>query len=211
MIEIAKIAWVIILIRYILFSALLGAFIGWVTNIVAIKLIFRPYKAINILGLFTLQGVLPKRKNELAIAIGQTVEQELLSSEEIFQYLQNPQLQEKVTKGVITSVKERIEKYVPNIIPGIRETITGILDKVIVKEVDRYFRETFPKTCKEIENSLPIAKLIEEKVNQLDFRELERIVIAIAQRELKHIEVLGGILGFIIGLIQGIISYLILT
>ena len=77
MIEIAKIAWVIILIRYILFSALLGAFIGWVTNIVAIKLIFRPYKAINILGLFTLQGVLPK-ENELAIAIGQTVEQELL-------------------------------------------------------------------------------------------------------------------------------------
>ena len=116
----------------------------------------------------------------------------------------------KVTKGVITSVKERIENMFL-IIPGIRETITGILDKVIVKEVDRYFRETFPKTCKEIENSLPIAKLIEEKVNQLDFRELERIVIAIAQRELKHIEVLGGILGFIIGLIQGIISYLILT
>lgn len=201
----------ILLLIYILISAFLGALIGWVTNILAIKLIFRPYKPINVLGLFTLQGLLPKRKNELAIAIGQIVEQELLSSEEIFQYLQNPQLQDKVTKGIITSVKGRVEKYIPNIIPGIRETIAGILDKVIAGEVERYFRETFPKTCKEIENSLPIAKLIEEKINQLDFGQLEGIVLAIAQRELKHIEVLGGLLGFIIGLIQGIIFYLMLT
>lgn len=201
----------IILLRYILFSALLGGFIGWVTNIVAIKLIFRPYQAINVLGLFTLQGVLPKRKNELAVAIGQIVEQELLSSEEIFQYLQNPQLQKKVTKGITTSVKGRVEKYIPNIIPGTRDKVMSVLDKVIVGEVDSYFRDTFPLTCKEIENSLPIGQLIEEKINQMDFQELEKIVITIAQRELKHIEVLGGILGFMIGLIQGVILYLMLT
>lgn len=201
----------IILLIYILVSAFLGALIGWVTNIVAIKLIFRPYQAINVLGLFTLQGVLPKRKDELAIAIGQIVEQELLSSEEIFQYLQNPQLQEKVTKGIKNSVKGRVEKYIPNIIPGTRDKITGILDKVIAGEVDRYFKDTFPQTCKEIENSLPIGQLIEEKINLLDFQELEKIVIAIAQRELKHIEFLGGVLGFMIGLFQGIILYLLLT
>ena len=54
------------------------------------------------------------------LLLDKTVEQELLSSEEIFQYLQNPQLQEKVTKGVITSVKERIENMF-YIIPGIRK------------------------------------------------------------------------------------------
>lgn len=37
----------------------IGAGIGWVTNYVAIKMLFRPYKEIN-LGLFKIQGLLPR-------------------------------------------------------------------------------------------------------------------------------------------------------
>jgi len=37
---------------------------------------------------------------------------------------------------------------------------------------------------------------------------LESIVLSVVNKELKHIEYLGGILGFMIGLLQGIIVLL---
>ena len=39
---------------------------------------------------------------------------------------------------------------------------------------------------------------------------LERIVITIAKNELKHIEVLGGVLGAIIGVMQFIVTDIIM-
>ena len=47
----------------LILMTVVGTFIGWITNYIAIKLLFRPYKEINILG-FKLQGVIPKRKND---------------------------------------------------------------------------------------------------------------------------------------------------
>ena len=43
---------------------LLGAFIGYITNVVAVKLLFHPKKPINILGI-KLQGLIPARSEEL--------------------------------------------------------------------------------------------------------------------------------------------------
>ena len=50
--------------------------------------------------------------------------------------------------------------------------------------------------------------MIEEKINAFDLIKIEEITLKIAQRELKHIEVLGGVLGAIIGLLQGILLFI---
>ena len=208
---IVNIILVIKLIIYLLLIACLGAVIGWITNFLAVKLIFRPYQPIKIFGLFTLQGLLPKRKMELAKAIGATVERELLSSEEIFKHLQNPELRNKLTQGIIYSVKTRIDKYIPTIFPGLKDTFMGIIDKIVEKEVEIFFQETFSKTCNDLKDSLPVAVIIEEKINFLDIKELEKMVMSIASKELKHIEIIGAVLGFVIGLIQGGVFLLMLT
>ena len=43
-----------------------GAFIGWLTNYVAIKMLFRPREPWYILG-FPMQGVMPRRQRDLAL------------------------------------------------------------------------------------------------------------------------------------------------
>jgi len=63
---------------------------------------------------------------------------------------------------------------------------------------------------KKATSSIELGKMIEDKVNEFEMEELERIVINIAKTELKHIEVLGGILGFIIGIFQGVIILFLL-
>lgn len=62
-----------------------GALIGAVTNHFAIKMLFRPYKAVYIFGKrvpFT-PGLIPKRRDELARQMGQMVTGHLLTTEGI--------------------------------------------------------------------------------------------------------------------------------
>ncbi|MDR3138255.1 MAG: DUF445 family protein [Treponema sp.] len=82
--------------------ALAGALIGYVTNAVAIKMLFRPLREIRILGIkipFT-PGILPRRRHILAEAIGGMVERELITPEIIGQRLRR----EDVREGVKTAV-----------------------------------------------------------------------------------------------------------
>ena len=68
----------------IMFMVIIGAVIGWITNILAIKLLFRPLRPYKIpLFNYEIQGLLPKRKAEIASNIGKTVDEELLSIEDI--------------------------------------------------------------------------------------------------------------------------------
>lgn len=46
----------------------IGAMIGWITNYIAIKMLFRPYKEMNFL-FFKIQGLIPKRRSEIAISL----------------------------------------------------------------------------------------------------------------------------------------------
>ena len=53
-------------------------------------------------------------------------------------------------------------------------------------------------------NGIRFAKIVEEKVNTFELDKIENIIISVAKQELKHIEVLGGVLGFMIGIVQGV-------
>ncbi len=75
------------IVPYISFLAppLIGSFIGYLTNRVAIRMLFRPLKAWRILGirLPMTPGVIPSKRHELAVNIGEMVGEHLLTSKEI--------------------------------------------------------------------------------------------------------------------------------
>lgn len=64
-------------LRFLVFPVL-GAFVGYVTNYLAIKLLFRPKR--RVLGI---QGLLPKRKAEIARRAGEVVNGYLVNREAI--------------------------------------------------------------------------------------------------------------------------------
>jgi uncharacterized membrane protein YheB (UPF0754 family) len=72
-----------------------GAFIGYLTNMVAIKMLFRPLRAWRVFGMrvpFT-PGVIPSKREDLAINMGEMVGEHLLTSKEIGQALANEAFQ----------------------------------------------------------------------------------------------------------------------
>ncbi|MDR1178244.1 MAG: DUF445 family protein [Spirochaetaceae bacterium] len=62
---------------------LAGALIGFITNVIAIKMLFRPLREIRVFGLrlpFT-PGILPRERHALALSIGAMTEKHLLTGE----------------------------------------------------------------------------------------------------------------------------------
>lgn len=92
----------------VIFMIVIGAIIGGVTNVIAIRMLFHPYKAHYIFNMripFT-PGLIPKRRDEIATKIGQVIEEHLIT-----ETLIHNKLNETNTKETINElVKEQIAK-----------------------------------------------------------------------------------------------------
>ena len=61
---------------------LVGALIGYATNWLAVKMLFRPHRPKGF-GPLRFQGVVPRRQEALAESIAETVQDELISAEDV--------------------------------------------------------------------------------------------------------------------------------
>lgn len=194
----------------ILILAIIGGLIGYVTNVVAIKLIFRPINPVKIPILnIEIIGMIPKRKAEIATNIGQVIEDQFLSVDEIM----NNIVTEEDKQNVIEYIKERTKiilnekmTLIPSTIRNIAQNYIGeIIEDEVKKAIDELSEEIIIKA----NNRINIKEMVQTKINELDLYELEAIIINIVKKELRHIEILGLILGFFIGIVQGVITMFI--
>ncbi|WP_129596003.1 DUF445 domain-containing protein [Anaerophilus nitritogenes] len=182
-----------------------GALIGWITNVLAIKFIFRPLYPIEIPFLnIKIQGLIPKRKKELAKSVGEVVENELLSMREIIDKF----IETENKSELVFSIKRKIGKLVDGKLPAFipssfKGMIQEYINEIVDKEAENVITELTEKMVHKATETIKISAIVEEKVNNFELEKLEEIVLTIAKKELKHIEILGAILGCIIGLLQG--------
>lgn len=90
----------------------IGGVIGYITNDIAIRMLFRPHTAKYLFGLkipFT-PGIIPKEKGRIADAVGGAISQNLMNQEVLQRYL----LSDDMTLKVRTSVEEFLETQKSN-------------------------------------------------------------------------------------------------
>lgn len=194
----------------VLILAIIGGLIGYITNVIAIKLIFRPINPIKV-PIFNIEiiGMIPKRKKEIATNIGKIVEEQFLSIDEITDNIVTEQ-----DKGyIIDYIKVKIKLILNEKMVLIPSTIRSLVQNYISEIIEDEIREGIDELCEEMiakaSNRINIKEIIENKINELDLYELEIIILQIVKNELRHIEILGLILGFFIGIVQGIITIFI--
>lgn len=194
----------------LLILASVGAIIGWVTNVLAIKFIFRPLEPVNIPFInIKIQGLIPKRKAEIAKSVGEIVEGELVSMEEIIDKVMEDENKSEIIFSIKRKIKGIVEQKLPQIMPSaIKVMILDYIEQVVDSEAENAITELTEKMVHKATSKIKISQIIEDKINNFALDKLEEIIIAIAQKELKHIEILGGIIGCIIGLLQGFIIYI---
>lgn len=194
----------------ILILAVIGGLIGYITNVIAIKLIFRPINPIKIPILnIEIIGLIPKRKVEIATNIGKIIEDQFLSVDEII----DDMITHKDKQDIIDYIKVKINLMLNEKMTLIPSTIRSLAQNYISEIIEEEIREAIDDVSEEIiskaKSRINIKEIVENKINELDLYELESIILQIVKNELKHIEILGFILGLFIGVIQGIITIFI--
>ena len=194
----------------ILILAVIGGLIGYITNVIAIKLIFRPINPIKIPILnIEIIGMIPKRKTEIATNIAKVVEEQFISVDEITDNM----LTEQDKQHIIDYIKVRVKLILSEKMTLIPSTIRNLVQNYVSEIIEDEIREGIDELSEEMiiktKNRINIKEIIENKINELDLYELETIILQIVKNELRHIEVLGLILGFFIGIVQGIITIFI--
>lgn len=191
----------------LLILAAVGALIGWMTNVIAIKLMFRPVNPIGIKGTpFVIQGMIPKRRIDIAKSIGDVVGQELIKMETIVDRV----IADIDKRQVVAMIKEKIvavaSEKMPSMIPSMfKNMIIQNIESIIDDHGEQLVMEMAEKLSHMAIESIDISKMVEDQIAAFDFEKIEEITLKIAKTELKHIEVLGGVIGFFIGLLQGVI------
>ncbi|KXY32298.1 hypothetical protein AT269_10870 [Bacillus cereus] len=151
----------------------LGAIIGGYTNHLAIKMLFRPHRPIYI-GKFQVPftpGLIPKRRDELAVQLGKMVVDHLLTPEGIGKKLTNKEFQTSLIRWtqvevdkVITneqSLRDMLEKWN---LEHVEEESIGKIEHVITEKIHAFLAEYYTYTWEQalphsvhekVENAIP--------------------------------------------------------
>ncbi|MBO8129373.1 MAG: DUF445 family protein [Peptococcaceae bacterium] len=188
-----------------------GALIGWGTNWLAVKLLFRPCTPVKIPGLpVTIQGVIPKRRYELARSVGEVVARDILSIDDLLGYIRSDDFADRMARSAGAAIYDAIINRTSSLIPqSLKKFIAEMLLEMTADQMPLMIKHFLNEISEDAKEEIDIAQMIEDKLNTFPLEELERVVFRVAAKEIKHITVLGGILGFIIGLCQVGILFLV--
>ena len=181
-----------------------GAFVGWITNYVAIKMLFRPHTPVNILG-FTLQGLFPKRRKEIARSIARAIEKELVTSKDISSILDGIDWKAEIENAVEEIIEHRFRPSRMQKIPIINllsENLAYHVKYLVTKDILAQIEKKKEGITKKFSEKMNVEDMVTSRIDNFDIAKFESLLTEFIARELRHIEWIGGIMGFFIGLFQ---------
>ena len=193
--------------------AIAGAIIGYITNVVAVKLLFHPQKPVRI-GPFTVQGLIPARIEDIGKRLANILSKDLTKRVLV------EALREALGKGLVRDlVEENIDRKLRETLARVHPAIPALIDTrgfahqiaLIVEQVvvGGNSEQELTHIADQIANRIDLAKHAGQALENIDSRELEAMFREIAGKELRFVEISGALLGSLIGVINGILTLLL--
>lgn len=194
-----------------LIGPLVGGLIGYITNGIAIKMLFRPLRPLYLFGKrvpFT-QGIIPKERDRIAHSVGEVVARELINQETLKENLLSQEMYTKIERSIeewFISQKQSkntvrqilCEMSTPKVIEDLSDTLKEkVTDLSYKKVVDLDIASSLSESaCKEIKGQLGMfamfmndsmietAKLkIEELINKMIEEKAEDMIYDVIDKE----------------------------
>ena len=198
--------------KQLLVMVLISGAIGWITNWVAIKMLFRPHKEINF-GLFKIQGLIPKRKAEIGTGIASIIQNELISVKDVISNIDREEFSKRLDSSIDKVLEKNLKAKVKEKFPVLQMFFTDRMAKDVSNTIKDIIMENQEKIFEIFSNyaeeNINFEVIISDKISNFSLDKLEEIITLLAKKELKHIEVIGAILGGLIGVAQYLITLII--
>ena len=199
--------------KQLLIMIFISATIGWITNWVAIKMLFRPHKEINF-GLFKIQGLIPKRKAEIGSGTANIIQNELISVKDVISNIDREEFSKRLNSSIDRVLEKNLKGKVKEKFPVLQmffsdrmaKDVSNTIKDIIMENQEKIF-EIFSNYAEE---NIDFEIIISDKISNFSLDKLEEIITLLAKKELKHIEVIGAVLGMIIGAVQYLITLIVI-
>ena len=190
---------------WLLSIPLLSEFIGWFTIRLAVKLLFKPYAPVSILG-FRIQGVFPARKEEIATAVSNYAATQFEGLGGLEQQARDPKIFENVRPLIENHMddflRNRLKEQMPMISMFIGDKTISSLKAIFIQEIETLFPQVMVQFSGTLKQQFDIEELVKEKIRAISPEQLNNLVYTRLSKPLRSASRLGAGVGLIIGLIQ---------
>lgn len=162
-------------------APLVGALIGYITNWVAIKMLFRPRTAKYLFGIrlpFT-PGMIPREKSRIAKSIGLAVGEKLLNKDIIMNTLISPDFHEKFEQ-LIRKKTDELKENTTSIQAAAQNLLGAEISETIMIKIQNYISHFLKEKIKDPEVITKITAYISKSIDQYIEKQLSNPLIRMA-------------------------------
>jgi len=166
-----------------------GALVGYVTNWIAIKLLFEPAEPVNVADLFVVQGLFESRQIEVSDEFGDFMQKRVLNSSSLLK-----DLSEGEEQGELFHF---LRRHLPFPIPAhILKAAVAAIAEVAAKP------ENYPELHQYVTEKLDIRETLASRLKMLSCTDFEDLLHPVFQEDEITLIATGGVLGLIAGGMQ---------
>ena len=184
----------------------MAAAIGYVTKLVAIRMMFQPIEWTGV-GPFGWQGIVPRKAARMASIAVETMTTKLISSQEIFGRLDPERVAKEIEKPLLKNVDQITREVMSQHQPGLWESLPpGVQDRIIKRiqaESPRVVAELMADVRENIDRLFDLKHMVVMNLMR-DKKLLNEMIMKAGHKEFRFIAHSGIYFGFIIGCVQAV-------
>ncbi len=182
-----------------------GIIVGYATNWLALKLIFKPVKEIKFLN-WKIQGLFIKRQEEVSEEYADFVAKKILTAENIWEFMLNENGGEAMYNLIETHVKNTLQNMTDGNVNNIAMVIAPKQYEEIKNSIIKDFVFRLPMNLKNLygtlDKSFDIKSLLFERMRVMSPKDFVAVLRPAFEEEEWILIVVGAVLGGIAGLAQ---------
>jgi len=165
-----------------------GAIVGYLTNWIALKMIFEPVDPVRVMGLFTFQGLFLRRQEEVSIAFSEHLSKAVLTSQKMWENM--------LCGSGADGFFELLRRNVPWVVPT-----------TMVSTIFSQLKQILPSTPSHplhayADSTLALKETLISKMRLMTSTEFESVLHPIFQEDEMTLILAGAVLGAIAGGVQ---------
>jgi uncharacterized membrane protein YheB (UPF0754 family) len=180
--------------------------VGFVTNVIAIKMMFYPLEFLGIKPPYLgWQGIIPRKAGKMASIACDTLVPRLITEREIFDRLDPNRVANEIEKPILALVDNLMEEIMREYEPTLWETLPITVRNIIIKRIQNDAPEVVEQVMSEIRNNIETVFDLKDMVVTTLIRDkalINTIFQETGKQEFKFIGHSGFYFGFLFGILQ---------
>lgn len=184
----------------------ISAFVGYMTNVVAIYMMFHPIKFIGVMEPFLgWQGIVPRKAAKMAGIAVETITEKLLSEQEIFSRMDPERVAEVLERPMVDMVADIVDAVMLEHQPTLWRNLPAGIKGQIVRRIQRESPAVVAEIMEDVRTNIRQMFDLKDMVVQHLVRNkplINRVFLEAGHAEFKFIARSGLYFGFLFGCIQ---------